>query len=153
MVVLDTDHISLLEFGSSEAARCLIQRLDSIPEAEVVTTIISYEEQTRGWLALTARCRTLAAHVEAYRRMKAQLRNYCGVTVLDFDDSAAMTFARLQKHKLRIATMDLRIASIALANDAILLTRNLKDFRMVPRLRIPDWTTEESTNPTEDTSN
>ena len=35
--------------------------------------------------------------------------------------------------------MDLKIASIALANDATLLTRNTNDFRRVPGLRIADW--------------
>ena len=36
--------------------------------------------------------------------------------------------------------MDLRIASIALAGDCTVLTRNLVDFQKVPQLRIEDWT-------------
>ena len=36
--------------------------------------------------------------------------------------------------------MDLKIAAIALAYDAIVLTRNLKDFSRVPGLRVEDWT-------------
>ena len=35
--------------------------------------------------------------------------------------------------------MDLRIASIAIANDATLLSRNLKDFSRVPGLRVENW--------------
>jgi tRNA(fMet)-specific endonuclease VapC len=35
--------------------------------------------------------------------------------------------------------MDLKIASIALANDAVLLTRNLHDFENVPGLKAVDW--------------
>jgi len=35
--------------------------------------------------------------------------------------------------------MDLKIASIALANDATLLTGNSNDFSNVPGLRIEDW--------------
>jgi predicted nucleic acid-binding protein len=35
--------------------------------------------------------------------------------------------------------MDLKIASIALASGATLLTRNTKDFAGVPGLRIDDW--------------
>jgi predicted nucleic acid-binding protein len=42
--------------------------------------------------------------------------------------------------KVRIGTMDLRIASIALANGFTLLTRNLVDFQQVPGLKVEDWT-------------
>ena len=42
--------------------------------------------------------------------------------------------------KLRIGTMDLRIAAIAIAQDALFLSKNLTDFRKVPGLRVEDWT-------------
>jgi tRNA(fMet)-specific endonuclease VapC len=35
--------------------------------------------------------------------------------------------------------MDLKIASIVLAHDATLLSRNLRDFQQVPNLRVEDW--------------
>ena len=38
-----------------------------------------------------------------------------------------------------IGTMDLRIAAIAIAHDAVLLTGNLVDFRKVPGLCAEDW--------------
>ncbi|MBM3862272.1 MAG: type II toxin-antitoxin system VapC family toxin [Verrucomicrobia bacterium] len=45
----------------------------------------------------------------------------------------------LRKHRLRVGTMDLKIASICLAHDATLLTRNLADFQKVPGLRVENW--------------
>jgi tRNA(fMet)-specific endonuclease VapC len=36
--------------------------------------------------------------------------------------------------------MDLRIAAVAVAHDATLLSRNLSDFSKVPGLRAEDWT-------------
>jgi len=46
----------------------------------------------------------------------------------------------LKSKKIRIGTMDLKIAAIAIANDAILVTRNLVDFEKVPGLNAQDWT-------------
>lgn len=35
--------------------------------------------------------------------------------------------------------MDLKIAAITLAQDALLVSRNLRDFSRVPDLRVEDW--------------
>jgi len=67
------------------------------------------------------------------------LDHYRAIQVLDFDELAATEFERLQKLRLRIGTMDLKIASIALAHNATLLSRNLKDFSKVPGLQVEDW--------------
>ncbi len=50
MLVLDTDHMSLLEWGGEDSA-ALRERLADIPPDQAATTIISYEEQVRGWMA------------------------------------------------------------------------------------------------------
>lgn len=46
----------------------------------------------------------------------------------------------MRAKRVRISTMDLRIASIALSHNLIVLTRNEVDFRKVPGLSIEDWT-------------
>ena len=60
-------------------------------------------------------------------------------TVLPWDENAAMTFMQLSQHRSGVGTMDLKIASITLANDATLLSRNLRDFQRVPNLKVEDW--------------
>lgn len=140
MFVLDTDHMSALEWGSGAAGQRLLARLSALPAGEAATTIITFEEQTRGWLAVLAQSRSLDEQVEAYRRLKQLLRNYLKIEVLDFDASAAAEFRRLQRLRPRIGTMDLKIAAIALAHSATVLTRNLKDFSRVPALHVEDWT-------------
>ena len=141
MVLLDTDHMTALEWGSGEAWIKLTSRLQEIPPFEVFTSIISYEEQTRGWLAKIAQARTSDDQIRAYSRLRRQFENYRDVPLLDFDQLAATEFAKLRNQKIRVGTMDLRIASIALANSATLVSRNLKDFRQVPGLAVEDWTT------------
>jgi tRNA(fMet)-specific endonuclease VapC len=59
MVVLDTDHMSLLEWADVRDSTPLRTRLAALPPAEVVTTIISYEEQLRGWMTYIARTRAM----------------------------------------------------------------------------------------------
>jgi len=46
----------------------------------------------------------------------------------------------MRTQKVRVATMDLRIAAIAISNNLVLLTRNTGDFSKVPNLIIEDWT-------------
>ena len=46
----------------------------------------------------------------------------------------------LRRLKIRIGTMDLKIAASCLCDDALLLTRNTVDYSKVPGLRFEDWT-------------
>jgi hypothetical protein len=47
MIVLDTDHLSCLEWGSDESAT-LRERLAAAVDPIVVVSIVSYEERMRG---------------------------------------------------------------------------------------------------------
>lgn len=140
MVILDTDHMSVLERREQPGLGTLRNRLAEVPPSDVVTTVISYEEQMRGWMAYLARARSMAQQITAYDRLLAHLDNYRRISVLGFDEAAAMVFQRLRRSRLRIGTMDLKIAAIVLARDATLLSRNLDDFRQIPDLHVEDWT-------------
>jgi tRNA(fMet)-specific endonuclease VapC len=140
MVVLDTDYVSLMEWANSPEAQKLPPRLEQLEAKELATTIISYEEQTRGWLSVLAQSPSIVQRIQAYRRLEKQLANYCKMIVLAFDERAATEFQRLRQARLRIGTMDLKIAAIVLSHDATLLSRNLVDFRKVPGLKVEDWT-------------
>jgi tRNA(fMet)-specific endonuclease VapC len=140
MVVLDADHLSLLDHESGAAARRLAARLSAVASDGVATTIVNVEEQMRGWLAYLARARSVSDQIVAYGRLARYLRRYTRVTILDFDAAAGVEFQRLQKMHRRVGTMDLRIAAVILARDATLLTRNLSDFRGIDNLKVEDWT-------------
>ncbi|NJM73258.1 MAG: type II toxin-antitoxin system VapC family toxin [Scytonema sp. RU_4_4] len=139
MYILDTDHLSVLDRGGTQAQR-LLQRLAGVDPTQVAASIISYEEQMRGWLSYVAKAQTVDKQVEAYRQLKRQLVNYCAISILEFDVPAAQEFQRLRKSYPRLGTMDLKIASVALVNQAVLLTRNLSDFGQISGLRIENWT-------------
>jgi tRNA(fMet)-specific endonuclease VapC len=139
-VILDTDLVTILLLGSQPAAGRLQDRLRARSDVEAATTIITLQEQMQGRLASVNRCREGAQFVREYARLQAAFRSLSEMKVLPFDDAAQTRFDELQSLRLRVGTMDLRIASIALATGSVVLTRNLRDFTRVPGLIAEDWT-------------
>src|SRR5207249_1177666 len=110
MLVLDTNVLSILEWSlTSPKAQRLLQRLEG-SDQKVVTTIVCCQEQLRGWISSLHSKLEMKDQIEAYRRLKRRLQNYCTMEILDFDEPAAAKFQELRKAKLRVGAMDLRIA-------------------------------------------
>jgi tRNA(fMet)-specific endonuclease VapC len=139
MVILDTDLVTLLEKQNSSAGARARERLRALQPDEITTSIITYEEQMRGWLSYLARAKNLAGQVDAYRRLSRHIEYYSRIRVHPFTELAAVEYQTLRNQRLRIGTMDLKIAAIALSLRGILLSRNLKDFRQIPNLDVQDW--------------
>lgn len=139
MIILDTDCISLLQRENALVGSNLQRNLDRFSPEDICTSIISFEEQMRGWLSFISKSRTPDQQIFAYSRLRNALKDYKNSTVLDFDEKAAKIFVQLKSEKIRIGTMDLKIASIAIANNAILISRNLADFEQVPNLSVENW--------------
>lgn len=139
MYILDTDLFSLTERTDSHASQRLRFRLSNHEAVKWATTIVTFEEQMRGWMSWLAQARNFEQQVERYRKLETMLRRYRDTDVVGFDEAALRAFKRLQQQRIRIGTMDLKIAAIALAHNATLLSRNLKDFSKVPGLQVEDW--------------
>ena len=75
----------------------------------------------------------------SYERLQSTLVTTRHLRILPFDFAAVSTYQRLRDARLGIGTMDLRIASIVIATNATLLSRNLRDFVRVPKLKVEDW--------------
>jgi tRNA(fMet)-specific endonuclease VapC len=139
-VLLDTDHLSVLQWQEQPACDRLLERLDQLPADDIATSIISYREQMQGWLAYLSPARKPEQIVLAYDRLESLRRSFLKRNVLSFTAEAQARFTDLRKQCTRLQSLDLRIASIALTTNATLLTRNLRDFRQVPELTVEDWT-------------
>jgi|CXWL01.1.fsa_nt_gi tRNA(fMet)-specific endonuclease VapC len=137
MLVLDTDHLVELDLAST-AGLVLERRLQNTTE-DVATTIISAEEQFRGWLAQIHRERDPHKQIDSYARLRRRIDFFAAWHVLDWSDQAATIFQDLRQQRVRIGTMDLKIASIVLSTNATLLSRNIRDFEQVPGLQVEDW--------------
>ena len=140
MLVLDTDVLTIVQRASGEEYDRLVARLDAAPSQPVYVTIVSFEEQMRGWLASIAAAKSLERQIVAYSKLRELLEDFQSRPILDFDEHAATAFRRLLKQRIRIGTMDLKIAAITLAQNATLISRNLAHFRKVSGLSAEDWT-------------
>jgi tRNA(fMet)-specific endonuclease VapC len=139
MIVLDTDHFSELQDPHSARGARLSQRLNGVGAIPIATSIITCEEQMRGWLARINKLPPGDRQVVAYDSL-AEFLSFCkGWRILRFDVPAAGQFQQLKAQKVRIGTMDLKIAAIVLRHGATLLSANLRDLRQVPGLLVEDW--------------
>jgi tRNA(fMet)-specific endonuclease VapC len=137
--LLDTNHVSVLQRGG-EQATLLLSRLQQLSPDDYGTTIVTYEEQCRGRMDQIHQARNGRERMEAYFRLSASLRFFSRIAVWDYTSTAETHFLTLST--LQIGMKDRLIASIALANNATILTRNNRDFDKIPGLRTEDWTVE-----------
>lgn len=135
--ILDTDHITLFQHNHPRIS----QRARAMGSSKIFITTITLEEQLRVRLAGISRAAKKPERLAiAYENLRKTLLYFCSVNLLNFDDAAYNCYQSLLQQKIRIGTQDLRIAAIALANQATLVTRNQQDFSKVPNLSLEDWT-------------
>lgn len=138
--LLDTDHISVLQLRAGPAYTTLRNRMAQHPRTDIAVAIVSLHEQVLGCHAYLQRARTTREVVHGYSLLAQVLEHFTVAPVLPFDEPAATVFAALVARRVRVRTMDLRIAATALARGLVVLTRNASDFGQVPGLQIEDWT-------------
>jgi len=123
LYVLDTDMLQLFQ--------------DDNPR--VVAHVRATKRQLSGWYTQLRQAKDHNRLAWAYRRLAATIRFLSQIQIVDFDEPAIRRCEQLKKLKLKVRKMDLRIAATVLERDAILVTRNVRDFQQVPGLKIEDW--------------
>jgi len=140
MHVFDTDALTLLHFGH----RGITRRIADLPRVDgenLAITIISQIEVFRGRHERLLKADTVDQLVDAQERLSRSELFLMDFIRLPLTLAAAQIFERLTKHRKarRIGRADLLIASIVLANDAILITRNWRDFEKFANLKLENW--------------
>lgn len=138
MFLLDTDHLVIIEQRTEPEFNRLSVRMSARRADDFFVPIISFDELVRGWSAYINRARKAAGLVTGYSRLEKILADFSQARIASFDETAAARFESLRKQKVRIGTMDLRIAAIALVHGYTLLSRNLVDFEKVPGLSVEE---------------
>jgi len=134
--LLDTDTLTLVQFGHAAAVHNLAAHADS----EVALAAVTLQEQMRGWLAHLNKLSDPAQIADWYDRLAGRMfpiwRRF---ELLPFPESAQVRFDYLRSLRLNVGSMDLRLAAVALESQLIVVTRNRRDFGRVPGLQIEDW--------------
>lgn len=136
LYVLDTDHITLLRKGHPDVVR----RVTAVAASEIAISIISVEEQFRGWFTQVRKARDATRLARAYEGLWDVIEMSRSLPVLPFSRSAVDRYVNLRKSLPRVGKQDLAIAAIALEFQATVVTRNRQDFELVPNLVVEDWT-------------
>jgi tRNA(fMet)-specific endonuclease VapC len=133
--VLDTDTLSLLQ----ERHAAVVARVAACAPNDLAITVLSVEEQLSGWYRLLRRAHKPEKLAKVYDRLTTAMRSLSGLPILSFSAAAITRAKSLDAAKLNVRKMDLCIAAIALEHQAIVVTRNVRDFERVPNLTVEDW--------------
>ncbi len=139
MWLLDTDHVSLILRNELQVKQALGVRI-----ADTAVSIITLQEIFNGWVGkLNQPKDTPERIIWKYHQLWLASEFFKTLPILELDQQAYDRYTQLvaQNPELRKSRLqqDMRIASIALSNNATIVTRNRRDFSLVPSLKIEDW--------------
>lgn len=140
MFILDTDHLAILQGPRTDSCNNILKRISQVSDSNVYTTIISFHEIVSGWTKYVKQSNDPSKIVSDYARLEQVLKDFSCAQVLPFSFTASEVFEDLKRTKIRVATMDLRIASIAISKQMTVVTRNTIDYERIPGLMLQDWT-------------
>ncbi|WP_193199930.1 type II toxin-antitoxin system VapC family toxin [Nostoc sp. MG11] len=137
MYLLDTDTLTHLYAGQPN----VIERLRSLDDPDVGITIITKGEVLRGRIDYLLKAQTGADLLKAQSLLFRSEELLNQLLIVPVSQAASEQFERLRiiPKLQKIGRADLLIASIALANQATLVTRNLRHFRKIPGIQVVNW--------------
>jgi tRNA(fMet)-specific endonuclease VapC len=138
--LLDTDHLSILQRKAGLEYIRLSTWMAQGAAQDFSCCVVSLHEQVVGAHAFLNQAKNTTGLVRGYEMLERLPRDYLAFALLPFDAPSAVINDGLLGQNLRIGTMDLRLAAIALSRNLTVLTRNLRDFGRVPGLSIEDRT-------------
>ncbi|CAN2040017.1 PIN domain-containing protein [Candidatus Magnetomoraceae bacterium gMMP-15] len=137
MQILDTDTVTHLHAGNPKVA----DNLRKTDDPDIRITVITRIEILRGRFEFLLKASGREELTRAQKLLDRTDALLSQIPVLPADEKSGFQFEKLRKiKKLRkIGRADILIASIALANKAVLITRNIRHFKQIPGLHIANW--------------
>ena len=135
LYIFDTDTLTL--FGRLHPA--IFRNVMLHLADDIRVTAVTVEEQVGGWYSAIRAARTPQQIEDAYTRFTESVRELSGWDAVPFTVAAVQRYQALLRQKLNVGGNDLRIAAIAMEVGAVVVTRNLRDFRRIPGVQCEDW--------------
>jgi tRNA(fMet)-specific endonuclease VapC len=139
MIVLDTDIVTLFAYGNEKIRK----RIEDVEEEETLAvTLITRMEILHGRhdsILKAANAAEMQTAVQRFQAAEDMLNDFAHLYPDDTSYRHFETLLKPRKRKRKMRRADMLIASIALAHDALLVTRNTKDFQGINGLRIENW--------------
>ncbi|CAN5261970.1 hypothetical protein BH11PLA2_BH11PLA2_32170 [soil metagenome] len=138
MIAVDSDILTLVAHGHPGT---LVQ-WNAVTPADRGLPVVVADEATRGRLSLIRQAEAAQAKISlprAYALFQETLDMIAQLVSLPYTDAAESLFQQWRQAKIRIGTNDLRVAAVAVANNAKLVTRNARVLQQVPGLQLEIW--------------
>ena len=134
----DTDVLTLILAGYEPYRH----RVGAIPIERQYVPIVAVEELLRGRFNMIRQSESGKSKQplpDAYGRLQELLLESRNFKILPFTAEAEQLVDAWRASRIRIGTQDLRIAAICVAHNAKLVSRNKRDFELVPGLNLEVW--------------
>jgi predicted nucleic acid-binding protein len=137
MILLDTDTVTHFSYGNANVRR----RIEEAGDEVLAVAVITRNEILPGRAESLLKAADEDELRKAAERFQQSEEFLAAFVVVGLDEESIKHFGKLRKQRnlKKMGRGDMLIACIALAHDALLVTRNTKDYKDVTGLRTTNW--------------
>ncbi len=138
MIAFDTNVLTEILLGNP----LFVERAAAIPATEQAVPVIVIEELIRGRLNIIRQAEAGKAKISldrAYTFFQDTFDDSRRLQILSYTTSSDSFCRQWRQQGIRVSTHDLRIAAICITHQAKLITRNRRDFELIPDLSVEFW--------------
>jgi predicted nucleic acid-binding protein len=141
MIVFDTDIVTLLTYGKTDKLKARLAAVDD--NEQLAVAITTYIEIIRPRCDSISKAASAAEMEKATRGFRASKEVLDAFLILHHTEESYRRFEELMNakkgKKRKKDRSDMMVASIALANNALLVTRNTDDYKGINGLTVENW--------------
>jgi tRNA(fMet)-specific endonuclease VapC len=138
MKAFDADVLTLIHEGNAG----FVAKAALIPDADHCVPIIVAEQLVRGRLNVIRQAQAGKAKVgieRAYDLLQATIEAIRDQRILTYSPQAEALVQAWRQQKIKVGISDMRIAATCIVHTATLISRNRRDFDLVPGLTVEYW--------------